>query len=99
MPRTWRKHKMFKNLVSKIKNWFFRQFFTIEMTPRGEYFYRYLSKIVHEEWTEADYNQYYEETLEQLRQEHNITRIEAATLYYRYFKALSKKIEEWNGSQ
>ena len=86
---------MFKKLYNKFMHWFIRKFYTVEMTPKGEYFYRYLSKIVHEEWTEADYNQYYEDNLEELRKEHGITRLEAATVYYRYFKAMKQVADSY----
>ena len=86
---------MFKRLYNKFKKWFVNKFYVIEITPKGEYFYKYLSKIVHEEWTEADYNQYYEDILEELLKEHVITRIEAATLYYRYFKDMKKVADSY----
>ena len=79
---------MFKKLYNKFMNWVLRTFYTVEMTPKGEYFLRYLTKIVNEEFTEKDYNEHYEATLQELMEIHNITRLEAATVYYRYFKAL-----------
>ena len=58
--------KFFKDIYNKIMHWFIKEFYAIEMTPRGEYFYKYLTKIVNGEWTEADFNQYYEDVLERL---------------------------------
>ena len=81
---------MFKKLYNKFMHWFIKTFYTVEMTPKGEYFLRYLTKIVNNEFTEKDYNEHYETTLQELMQIHNITRLEAATAYYQYFKALKK---------
>ena len=86
---------MFKKLYNKFMKWFINKFYTIELTPKGEYFYKYLTKIVNEEWTDEDYNQYYEDALEELRQIHGVTRLEAATVYYQYFKALKKLADSY----
>lgn len=79
--------------------WVMRTFYDIEITPKAEYFYKYLTKIVKEEWTQDDFNQYYEDIIVELAKEQGVTRIEAATIFYMYFKTLKQKIAEWNGAK
>ena len=81
---------MFKRLYNKFKKWFVNKFYVIEITPKGEYFYRYLCKIINEEWTEADYNQYYEDALKEMCKTYNISRLEAIVACYQHLKKLKQ---------
>ena len=65
------------------------------MTPKGEYFLRYLTKIVEGEWTEADFNQHYEDTLEELCKLHNVSRFEAVAIYYQYLRKMKEIAESF----
>lgn len=55
-----------------------------QLTDRGIYFCKYLTKIIDGSWTEKDFNQYYEDDLEEFRALNHLDRETAAYYYYQF---------------
>ena len=82
---------MFKRLYNKFKKWLYYKIYDVQLTPKGEYFYKYLTSIVTGQWQEKDFVECYEDAIEELRSLYNLTREQAVCYYYLHFKEVAER--------